>query len=886
MHAAPLRRVLLNQAIERHNCKALIPPTVSTPRQLLWRQISRETPSLHRYRRSLILASVLLKHPDLFPISNRWQLAEQLLALFEEMEENHLLGHMVDTGPLDEEAERVRQVYTLWKTWSDPNDSEAELFYQHALVDNKLVGPTTFVCDFGLFSPLERHWIQGLEEQGLCRRSGESEASANLSGSYTQGLKTVFEHQGKTVFGKRLKDFKQQFPDNPYSARVQTFNPTGLEEHAFGLYLKIADWLAEGRQDLAVVTQDRKLARRLRAVLDDHGVPLRDYAGWALSTSSAAASLSALLADGQTHFGLDQLTVLALSPWCKFRHELKDAEAACHALRLACIRANLLPNDLSAIAAKAERLKLDDESRTLYASIGDGLLSLAAEQEKETSSFDGFFASLFAVMRQLGLWASFSRDWAGRRTLEELRLMQKTAAEQSIQGSWLQWRGWIMHALEHRNFIPPAGGEGGVCLYNVKQSWWLSADAVVLAAMDSRYAQPARYQLFNDKILEELGLQTSKQAAQWMENQCRRLLESADTALISWQGSDGGQILHPAAWLDSLQHFCRSGWREELADKNLAERARTMMRMAHQAKQPDWPGQRAMPKPKPPAAALPKKISAAAYQSLLDCPYQFFSRYCLKLHPREDRFSFSRLRYGEILHRCLYRFHQQLKAGSWTLKPAEKTKDFMPEAVPLPETMNVQISDENQTHAKQLAQDIVEKEFAELEEDYYPAHHQKLEASIAIEGYIDWLFNQDWLERARFENEVDMEKEIGEELILRGRADCIVDTPDHRGIVDYKSGASIAKKSVAEGHTIQLLAYKTLAENVDWVCYLFLGRTIKAVKLAGKELQKSHACLTRQIETMASDYGKQPLPAWAHEKTCRYCDYSGVCRRKDWYAHG
>ena len=880
-----MRRVLLNQAMQQHQCHALIPPTINTPRQWLWQQISKETPGLHHYRRSVNLASVLVEHPKLFPFSNRWQLSDQLLALFEAIEENQLLGHTIKSEQLNEEAKLIWQVYQLWKTYSDQEDSEAEIFYRHATAD-KLADEQQklFVCDFGLFSALQQWWIQRLEERGLCIRCGDPEAGAvaNKDG-YAQILSAIFTHDDTSMFRQRLQDCKQKFSTNPVASRIAIFNPLSLEEHAFGLYLKIAGWLSEGRRDIAVVTQDRKLSRRLRALLDDKGIPLRDYAGWSLLTSSSSAGLAALLAEGQTDCGLDQLTMLASSPFCMFHRQHKNVEAACHALRLACTQADILPHQLDAIVNAIPDLNLDRQSQELFVTIGEQLLSIASLR-KEQAAFADFFQLLFDVMRHLGLWQSFTRDRAGRRIIEELTLMHKTAASQGIEGHWRQWRQWVIHVLEHHNFIPPAAASG-VCLYNLKQSWWLSADAIILAAMDNRYMRPAPYQPFSDKILAELGVQTSKHVAQWIENQCHQLLKSAATIVLSWQARDGGQSLQAAAWLDSLQHFCQANWNDPLIDKQLTAQLGTAMGAASHAKQPDWPGQQMMPAPTVDPAMLPTTISANAYQSLSNCPYQFFSRYCLKLRPQETAFSFSRLRYGKILHRCLYRFHHALSESSVNLKPADRANDYLPETASLPKPLNIRIDNDSQQRTRQLAQTIVDDEFSALEQDHYQAHHQKLEASQSMEKYIDWLFDQEWLGQATFANEVDLQKEFDGGVTFEGRADCIIHAAHNNGIIDYKSGrGGITKKGMTEGDTTQLLVYALLAEQIGWVCYLFLDKGDKlSIKLEDDALSESSDLLRQQIEETIADYGKTPLPAWAHEKTCRYCPYSGVCRRNDWY---
>ena len=62
-----------------------------------------------------------------------------------------------------------------------------------------------------------------------------------------------------------------------------------------------------------------------------------------------------------------------------------------------------------------------------------------------------------------------------------------------------------------------------------------------------------------------------------------------------------------------------------------------------------------------PKAVIPKKISNSSYQSLLDCPFQYFARYVLGLGESQQRERYlDKSKYGELIHRVLYEFHNQV----------------------------------------------------------------------------------------------------------------------------------------------------------------------------------------------------------------------------------
>jgi len=77
-----------------------------------------------------------------------------------------------------------------------------------------------------------------------------------------------------------------------------------------------------------VVSEDRRLARRLRALLERHRIPVRDRAGWALSTTAAASALERLLQCIEEDFPHQAFLDLLKSPFL-------GGEASTHQ---ACVR--------------------------------------------------------------------------------------------------------------------------------------------------------------------------------------------------------------------------------------------------------------------------------------------------------------------------------------------------------------------------------------------------------------------------------------------------------------------------------------------------------------------------------------------------------------------
>ena len=127
-------------------------------------------------------------------------------------------------------------------------------------------------------------------------------------------------------------------------------------------------------------------------------------------------------------------------------------------------------------------------------------------------------------------------------------------------------------------------------------------------------------------------------------------------------------------------------------------------------------------------------------------------------------------------------------------------------------------------------------------------------------------------------------------LTLSGRLDRIdthVDQDSHHCIIDYKTGASARQADVDCGEDVQLASYALLAGDTRSVMYLSLdegnGSVRTKASLEGEDLRSLTHDVRERLQTVVS-MGRegQPLPAWGDEKTCSYCDFSGLCRKKVW----
>ncbi len=879
-----LRRCILECARARGHA-AVLPPMITTFHALFLERAPPGRPALSEHERKLLLATALDEHPGLLPRAGRWEFADQLLQLFDDIADNDP-GDAPGAPPRDPPAGAAGLVQTLYHAWRSDRlqTPDVRTLYRDSLRGDSLTHPDehVFVCGFNELSPCASAWAARLYQQGrltLITHTGDggrylapaletaaaivgtTPAPAPTDAALAQLLTAAFTGDGAVA--TRARAIAERHATSPAAARIRVFKPESLEQHAFGIYLKLRDWLDAGVSPVAIVSQDRKLSRRLRAVIERGDVPLCDHAGWALSTTTSAATVAALLPPAEQGFGGDVVLALARSPHCRYGLDVMRTQAACACLERACARIEPFRN-FDETVAQLLALNFEDADRgedvkRIVRRIRDALAGLRrAVQRPLPALFDALFDALFETLDALGMTAALQKDEAGRRLLEELKAMAAACAQSA--GDWNLWRRWILHTFEHENFIPKERSHL-VELYSLRQSLLARPAGLVVAALDAGHTLPAEpMPLLDEDARRTLGLKGRSWRTAVQFDRFRTALESADHILLTCQRSDNGQTLTPSPWLDGLQHFHALAYGDDLEEPDLKRRAQAEIHAGVLTRSPAPPPARPqMPAPQLPA--WPARLSVGDVQAAIVCPYRFFAKASLNLRPALETDDYDSARsYGVHLHRCLAALH----GGD------EK----------LPGPMDKPWSEEHRDYALALARAVVETEFAPSLDRHYSVAERMQKALEAVCWYVDWLI-QNLKPETRFETETPRTATLAGGVELHGRPDCVIHTDAGVHVLDHKSGYAPSKGAMTAGEDVQLTAYALFYDNAEAVSYMNMKKH-RAVTLAGANLAAARARLNERLETFKRDAADSPLPAWADDADCKHCAYPGVCRRDAW----
>ena len=915
--AASLRSALVAQA-RKLGFDALLGARITTIHQWLAETITIENPLLNRPAQELVLAEALRQADPIYANTDPWLLAQQLLVLFDELtrcglpipeQASDFSQQLQDSYGLDKPNPALQKeawiLHTLWHAWRKQLSSEqvldpATAYRQQLTASLSQSGQQTiWLIGFSVFSPAETEWIKQLHEQGRVRLI--LNGAATQSGYHPDApLYRIVQQLGADVctassesrdpfaaFVNRLfadpeenlklraEAFAQQHAD-PVSKRLGTCAADSPEQEAQAIALQVRLWLLDGLQSVAIISEDRLLARRVRALLESSQIELEDAGGWALSTTSAAAVLERWLETLEEDFACGPLLDVLKSPFISFDHR----EA--HITQVRHLEQDIILHENIARGLQRYRHHLDRRSERLPGwsqPMRHSIHRMLNRVEQAASEMlpllhgehpaSEYLQSLETGIRELGLRDSLEQDSAGQRLLEALQELQQAASLFDIPLGWLEFRNWLGRHLETSAFHS-SSAPGCVRLLTLEQSQLQRFDAAIIAGCNSDKlpGSPTVSAFFNQRVRSELGLDTwSDTLSLKLHHFCRSLF-SARQLLVTWHTERDGEPVSASPWIELLTIFHKKAWAQDLRANTLIQLLRSPL------SRPASPNTATLPEkqtsPAPPAAPdlQPNVWSASTHQRIVDCPYRFFAADMLGLKARDEiREALARSDYGSMVHRILQAFHSDLGnlPGPWSD----------------PLTAN------NQDDALALLTTISKAVFRASIEENFQARSWLKQWLVIAPAYIQWDFKRQQLWKLR-SVEFEGSKLISPQLELKGRVDRIDAQSAGIAVVDFKTGMPPKAADVICGEAVQLTSYALLVgEQVAQLDYLELKGDVKMQTCAeGESLQQLLAAtLARLANLDASIQDSSPLPAWGDAKICRYCEFDGVCRRAMWI-HG
>jgi ATP-dependent helicase/nuclease subunit B len=463
---------------------------------------------LSRPARELVLAEALRKASPIYAGTDPWLLSDQLLTLFDELSRFDLtlpadfdqfhqqLQHFYQVPePNPALQQEAHILHTLWYAWKqqleDDNLSDPVSAYRKQLEKSLqwLGDQRLWLVGFTEFSPAESRWLAALldnrqaqlilhgNNQGdgyhpdrplreitdrlACETGKVPTPAENGFGNFIDGL---FSTSPDSLL-QRAQRFAGLHEEDIVAPRLKTFRAGNQEQEAQAVTLQIRRWLLEDRQPVAVITEDRRLARRVRALLEAAQIELEDSGGWALSTTSAAATVERWLEALEEDFACGPLLDVLKSPFVC----LSDRDS--HLAQVRRLEQDIIVHENVTRGLERYRHHLDVRSRRLpdwsepvqravhrLLNAVDHAASPLLPLLQGSSSVTHYLEALAESLRELSAWQHLEQDAAGQRLLEVLDELRQAATVCPLQLDWSEFRSWLGSNLERTTFRVPSSG--------------------------------------------------------------------------------------------------------------------------------------------------------------------------------------------------------------------------------------------------------------------------------------------------------------------------------------------------------------------------------------------------------------------------------------------
>jgi ATP-dependent helicase/nuclease subunit B len=651
--------------------------------------------------------------------------------------------------------------------------------------------------------------------------------------------------------------------------RLSLFAAQSLEQEARAAEVQIRRWLLDEKKSIAVVVQDRLVARRVRALLERAQIQVQDETGWTFSTLSVSTVLMTWLETLQNDFYYQDVLDLLKSPFlfadARFPHPNppREGEGTNESLReshvngrrQAAYRFEQMVRKQGVVSNLDRYIETNadpDLSRALVR-----LRQAAAVLPKNRVTLSQWLQALHNSLDILGVLPAWANDAAGQQLLQLLGQWRDELQQDTTRCSFAEWKRWLSQQLDLNTFRDMSV-ESPVLFTHLAATRWRSFDAVLLLGCDAHHLPaPSNNLWFNDAVRSALGLPLSSVQRDVARDDLLGLLALNDEVLVTWQTRKNGEPNLLSPHFEMLRALHVLAYDDDLAARELSE-----ILDAANVRQTEFelPASADMPHPVVVSSLLPQRISPSGYNSLVACPYQFYARHVLRLNDLDEvREEIDKRDYGTWVHALLQRFH-----GEYPL------------------LMNA-----DREHLASELQRISKEVFADAMTHDYLALAWLLRWQAIIPAYLDSQLEREHSGWRYAAAEVPFEMTVAENLVLRGRIDRIdkrADAAETECVLDYKTQNVTALKNKLKdaGEDVQLACYAQVRNAHEAAFVSLEGEHVKTVAPAHAIVELAQLNIERLQTVFAQMRSGAALPANGVESACVYCEMRGLCRQGSW----
>lgn len=641
------------------------------------------------------------------------------------------------------------------------------------------------------------------------------------------------------------------------------YKASGFEDAAWQGAGAIQDLLQEGHQHIALIAQDRLVARRIRALLArfGKGLSVHDETGWKLSTTRAAASVMSWIdvlrqTNGPTSIELMDFLKNPYINWSTWG--LSDEQASDY---LSHLEKRLIQADVRAswggilLALQSQDVEVDAVSNLIKK-----LQELSHKWQMSERACSEWLEFLESDLKELGMFDALTKDVAGQQLLQSLQPMQLLKEYSLKQSEWLSLLSSMFEDASYIESNPRA--KACVTILPLSATRLRRFNAWVMVGCDDGQLPSASDSpmFLSGELKKILGCKTQTMEFEQQAMDLSQLMMSHSHWRMVWQSNgSAGEPKQPSPWLQRLYINHADLLKQCIDVKATAYKPVTVVQPAPLL---------------PTDYVKPASISPSAYRALRECPYRYYVTRLLGLREQNTLDVEVDLGLvGQTLHAALRDFYHGLKTQAIVSdNPYEKAKLLKQRLFAI---SNKHFKPLLEVDGRWLAAWI---EWETLIPDWINWHMEREEAG--------WVFH-------------DGEKPVGFDLLtsfgsirVSGFVDRLDIHPEHGvEVIDYKysSKTSINKKKSNIEDDPQLVIYAKAVDGHDlvngqavagasWVS-IKEAKTAIQVEDLSEHMNELPAQMIADIEAL---WGGSPVVASAPDSICQYCQARGICRKGMW----
>jgi ATP-dependent helicase/nuclease subunit B len=369
-----------------------------------------------------------------FADADLWSLSRELLGLMDDLTRHHVAlpksadefseqlakAYQARSGQSMQFEARV--VHELWYAMAAGGERDGVRAYQQqlALLAQRVDTPLYVLLTSDMSAP-ETHFLEACRARVPVTFFDLREMVVDAPDCAL--LSRALQHAAESADLRSDATLLKKIPAAALTSHLRLFGAHSLEQEARAAEVQVRSWLLAGKQNIALVAQDRLVARRVRALLERAGVLVQDETGWTMSTLAVSTVLMRWLDALQSDFYYQDLLDLLKSPFIFADQNSSERKQALYQLEQ-LVRKHGVVSHLDAFLDLAHG---NAEVQTALVRLRQAAETL----RKSTDTLSGWLRALDDSLSILGVLQGLAADMAGVKLLQALQTWQQELAGDS-----------------------------------------------------------------------------------------------------------------------------------------------------------------------------------------------------------------------------------------------------------------------------------------------------------------------------------------------------------------------------------------------------------------------------------------------------------------------